>query len=127
MAVERFSTISDNVNTFFKGNRLLISSGVPTSGTFTKGDLIISSIQLDSIFGWVCIADGTPGTWLPLDLRGGDIDLSEYVKQSTIGNISDLTTENKDNIINAINELNTKFGEYLEITSSITDDINDLL
>ena len=47
-------------------------SSVPTTGTFAQGDFIRNSAPVEAgaalskyvIIGWVCVASGTPGTWL---------------------------------------------------------------
>ena len=43
-------------------------SGPPTAGTWKRGDIVWNSgLQSGgNTHGWVCIAAGTPGTWLPL-------------------------------------------------------------
>lgn len=49
-----------NNKKFVKGNR------VPTEGQFNKGDIQWNEDPVESGYvGWVCIASGTPGQWLP--------------------------------------------------------------
>lgn len=38
-------------------------TAAPTTGTYTIGDFIRNSDATNGIFGWLCTADGTPGTW----------------------------------------------------------------
>lgn len=38
-------------------------TAAPTTGTYTVSDFIRNSNAANGIFGWECIADGTPGTW----------------------------------------------------------------
>lgn len=45
----------------------------PTAGTYAQGDFIRNSAPVEAgavaskyvIVGWVCVASGTPGTWVP--------------------------------------------------------------
>lgn len=49
-----------NDKKFIKGNQ------VPTEGQFNKGDIQWNENPVESGYvGWVCIASGTPGQWLP--------------------------------------------------------------
>lgn len=42
------------------------SSAVPTTGTWSQGDLIWNSLpSAGGAIGWVCVVAGTPGTWKP--------------------------------------------------------------
>lgn len=46
--------------------RIFYSTGIPTGGTYKRGDLIINKFAgLNSATAWVCIGAGTPGTWAP--------------------------------------------------------------
>lgn len=46
-------------------NNVTVYAGkTPTVGTWKKGDRIINNNPVqDGIYGWVCTAEGTPGTW----------------------------------------------------------------
>ena len=55
--------VSKNEASYFLNNSMSIASGPPTEGYHNVGDIIISSIQKESIFGWVCTESGTPGRW----------------------------------------------------------------
>lgn len=45
----------------------------PTTGTFAKGDFVTNNNPVEAgtagskyvTLGWVCLAGGTPGTWVP--------------------------------------------------------------
>jgi hypothetical protein len=42
----------------------LIGTASPTSGTFKRGDRIENTApSAGGFMGWVCVEDGTPGTW----------------------------------------------------------------
>ena len=55
--------VSKNEASYFLNNSMSIASGPPTEGYHNVGDIVISSIQKESIFGWVCTESGTPGRW----------------------------------------------------------------
>ncbi len=47
-------------------------TSVPTSGTWTQGDFVRNRTPVEAgaalskyvVTGWICVASGTPGTWL---------------------------------------------------------------
>ena len=42
------------------------ATAAPTTGTWKLGDIVYNSApSAGSVFGWVCITAGTPGTWVP--------------------------------------------------------------
>ena len=50
----------------FSGKKFTTGTGIPTSGTFNKGDICWSTEPTEfNYIGWVCISAGSPGTWLP--------------------------------------------------------------
>ena len=55
--------VSDKEAAFFNTNKMGYADSIPTSGSYKVGDFIISSTQLNGIFGWVCTKEGTPGNW----------------------------------------------------------------
>ena len=56
--------ITDGDNTFFTNNKFLVNDGIPTSGHFNKGDVIINTGSLASIEPlYVCYKSGSPGSW----------------------------------------------------------------
>lgn len=69
----KYNILTDKVNTYFTNNKITIASAIPTTGSYVKGDVLISSSP-SRIFGWICTASGTPGTWTELksalDLTG---------------------------------------------------------
>jgi hypothetical protein len=48
------------------------STTVPTSGTWTQGDFVKNATPVEAgtaaskyvVAGWICVASGTPGTWV---------------------------------------------------------------
>lgn len=50
----------------FADKRFTNGTGAPTSGSFAKGDICWNSNPQEfNYIGWVCVLEGTPGTWLP--------------------------------------------------------------
>jgi hypothetical protein len=46
--------------------QFLVSSRAPISGQFNKGDIVWNNDpKATDYIGWVCVASGTPGAWLP--------------------------------------------------------------
>ena len=48
---------------YFETHILGCSASPPVEGNYTVGDIVISAIQQDDIFGWVCVEAGSPGVW----------------------------------------------------------------
>lgn len=77
--VKVFGQLSVNINTQPEGVDLAVSGNIqfankkfvtgpsiPTSGSFTKGDICWNSNPTpENFIGWVCVQDGAPGQWLP--------------------------------------------------------------
>lgn len=63
--------ISDRLNTFFTNNKLTLGDSIPTSGTWNKGDIVVSSVQESGECAWICVEAGTPGTWEVFGAGGG--------------------------------------------------------
>lgn len=62
-------SVSGNVS--FANKKFITGISVPTSGSFVKGDICWNQDpKPGSHIGWVCIADGTPGEWLPFGAIG---------------------------------------------------------
>ena len=48
--------VSDGKNTFFKNNRMLMGTEAPTSGTYTRGDVVVNTgSDNDKNNMWICI------------------------------------------------------------------------
>ena len=55
----------------FNNRKFIDGIGAPTQGTFTKGDICWNSNPtVGNYVGWVCIADGAPGTWSSFGIIG---------------------------------------------------------
>ena len=91
----KYNILTDKVNTYFTNNKITIASTKPTTGTWNKGDIVISSSP-SSLFGWICTVAGTPGTW------------------SDLNSASELS-HSHDNKYYTKNEIDTKMGKYLPL------------
>ena len=100
--------ISSEEASFFINNKMGSSDRIPTRGEYKVGDFIVSNTQENGIFGWVCTVAGIPGTWVEIVIgnSGGiPLDPELIAKINSIGDVTQLQTSNKTNIVNAINEL----------------------
>lgn len=58
--------ITDVNNRYFSKNKITTSTSQPTTGSYTIGDIVLSSSPSSSCYGWICTASGTPGSWMVL-------------------------------------------------------------
>jgi hypothetical protein len=63
--------LSKQVNAMTEGNVFSVHNArtaAPTTGTYAQGDFIRNSTPSGAtpVFGWICTASGTPGTWVAL-------------------------------------------------------------
>ena len=70
-----YSPVAHQLNALSEG---LVSASytaltsVPTSGTWSQGDFVRNKTPVEAgtaaskyvVIGWICVASGTPGTWL---------------------------------------------------------------
>lgn len=132
--------VSSEEAAFFNNNKMGYADSIPTSGSYKVGDFIISSTQLDGIFGWVCTEEGTPGKWevigsgyaLKSDLNITNNNVATATNtantnKTNIGTMNNLNTSVKDNIVNAINEINTKLGDNTNLLINLYNDTLDYL
>lgn len=55
----------------FNNKKFITGTSIPSNGNFVKGDICWNQDPKEnSYIGWVCIADGSPGTWLPFGAIG---------------------------------------------------------
>ena len=63
--VENFNSWNNDVK--YNGKNIITIGQKPTYGNWKKGDIIYNSqAQANNDIGWLCTADGTPGTWVSL-------------------------------------------------------------
>lgn len=101
--------ITDGDNTFFTNNKFLVNDGIPTSGYFNKGDVIINTGSLASTEPlYVCYKSGSPGSWGKLKFD------SEYLtREEVIELILENATEDIDVSHLALkSEVNAKDAEH---------------
>ena len=56
--------VSDRNNSFFTANNIKVGTEIPTSGTYSKGDIVVNignNTATEAM--WICVEAGTPGTW----------------------------------------------------------------
>ena len=56
--------VSDKQNSFFTANNIKVGTQIPTTGTHSKGDIVVnigSNTATEAM--WICVEAGTPGTW----------------------------------------------------------------
>ncbi|WP_312697028.1 glycosyl hydrolase family 28-related protein [Sphingobacterium mizutaii] len=74
--INRHSSFSGNlsVGTVVGIKRKSYGTAAPTTGTWNVGDIYESLTTIEGgIMGWVCVASGSPGTWLPYGNIGVDL------------------------------------------------------
>ncbi len=53
----------------FDRKKFEVGIGIPTGGRYNKGDIVWNNDPKPSDYiGWVCIVEGTPGSWLPFGI-----------------------------------------------------------
>lgn len=65
---------------WWKAPRTAYAAAIPTTGTWTAGDQILSNTPYEQgvagekyvVVGWICVGSGTPGTWLPMRVPTGN-------------------------------------------------------
>ena len=56
--------VDSREDNLLNGSRVSYGSGVPTSGSFSVGDIVYNNAPVTLGFiGWVCVNAGSPGTW----------------------------------------------------------------
>lgn len=116
--------ITANSNDYFRTNRITHGTSVPTNGSRVQGDLHVNTGSNQAeIYLWVCVESGTPGRWVPI--KNGDTvpqEVEDLVDK--VGNLNELTTENKVSLVNAINEVVTKI-KNIDVTNDIKTYVGD--
>lgn len=130
---------------FFLDNVMGYGDSAPVTGDYKVGDFIISSTQADGIFGWVCTKAGTPGTWEIIGSGksgGGEIldnsigiekltpELVEMInnhKDPRVGELNNLQTTAKTDVVAAINEIKGKADEAFQSGNNAKQGLVDAL
>ena len=118
--------VSSEEAAFFNNNKMGYADSIPTSGSYKVGDFIISSTQLNGIFGWVCTEEGTPGKWevIGSGASGGgklvSINASKVI-DTAVNQISltelGLAVDSKDKLIVHFNSMFLMEGVDYQITA----------
>ena len=76
-------SIAQKVNQLADGRISAIDNAAlapPTTGQWLRGDVVRNALPVESgapgsrfvVFGWICVASGSPGTFLPLQIPTGN-------------------------------------------------------
>lgn len=118
---------------FFNEHKLMSGNKPPVSGEYTVGDIVISNVQLNGIFGWVCTENGEPGKWVVInDLSELSSNIEQLIKkdddvtgeiEQIINNITNIQKEITNIENTEISEIKTKLDnldeEFNKIDHSI--------
>jgi hypothetical protein len=80
---ENFRSIAKKVNALASGNFAAVENtgtAAPTAGTWAQNDVVSNSNRTELgvvtakyvVMGWVCVAGGTPGTWVQMRVLTGN-------------------------------------------------------
>lgn len=69
--INNSKVVTDLANSYFRNNRFMIGTSIPTEGSYNLGDIIIntSETSLQEPM-WICIESGTPGAWQVFNASG---------------------------------------------------------
>lgn len=69
--INNSKVVTDLTNSYFRNNRFMIGTSIPTEGSYNLGDIIIntSETSLQEPM-WICIESGTPGAWQVFNASG---------------------------------------------------------
>ena len=69
--INNLKVVTDLTNSYFRNNRFMIGTSIPTEGFYNLGDIIIntSETSLQEPM-WICIESGTPGMWQVFNASG---------------------------------------------------------
>lgn len=92
--------VSDNNNTFFRNNRILIGTEVPLTGDYVRGDIIVNAgSDNDENSMWICVKSGSPGDWIsigrkPLITAKARVTITDTVDEVSIEGLGELVGKN---------------------------------
>lgn len=62
--------VTTNMNPYLQthnSNKIYTGTCAPVQGTWKRGDVIFNKFaSAGGVLGWICVEDGTPGTWKPM-------------------------------------------------------------
>jgi uncharacterized coiled-coil DUF342 family protein len=129
--------VSTDEASYFITRMLGCAENPPISGEHNIGDIIISTLQQDNIFGWVCVKNGNPGEWKiicdVINIKNSINENSNNINKLNailIKNTSDIESINSEIQKNRV-DANRKDDELNELinqnTSNITKNNNSIL
>jgi hypothetical protein len=126
-----YKIISDRLNTFFTNNNISIGTSIPTTGTYSRGDIIVNVGPTSSIEPmWICNEGGTPGVWGLVGVGGNGgsgelvcmnetVTVDGPVKEVSLGDLAGLVTD-KDKLTVHFNSTHLMQGVDFEISTDKT-------
>lgn len=122
--------ISDRLNSFFTNNRLTLGDRIPTSGTWNKGDIVVSSVQDSGECAWICVEAGTPGNWEVFGAGGSgggnivsinnSVTIDTAVTEVSLSGLGVSVIPGKDKLITHFNSTHLLEGVDYEISADGT-------
>ena len=117
--------VSTHEAEYFKEHTLSIDNGIPVSGYHKVGDIVISNVQTDNVFGWVCIKEGTPGQWdIICDVR--DVNNRILSITDNIEDIMNLLENCEVDIVNIDNRINSLDVKINNVNKELSASINNI-
>lgn len=108
--------VSDNNNTFFRNNRILIGTEMPLTGDYVRGDIIVNSgSDNDENSMWICIESGSPGDWISI---GRKPLITAKARVTITDTVDEVSTEGLGELV----EKNDKLDVYLNSTYLLEDE-----
>ena len=126
-----YKIISDRLNTFFTNNNISIGTSIPTTGTYSRGDIIVNVGPTSSIEPmWICNEGGTPGVWGLVGVGGNGgsgelvcmnetVTVDGPVNEVSLGDLAGLVTD-KDKLTVHFNSTHLMQGVDFEISADKT-------
>ena len=112
--------VSDRQNSFFTANNIKVGTSIPTSGTYSKGDIVVNIGENTATEAmWICTKAGTPGTWEVVGAGAGgggslvsineSVFVNNAVKEVSLGNLVGVIS-GKDKLITHFNSTHLMEG-----------------
>ena len=122
--------VSDKQNSFFTANNIKVGTQIPTTGTHSKGDIVVNignNTATEAM--WICVEAGTPGTWEVVGAGAGGggsivaindtLTVNSAVTEVSLGNLVGKIS-NSDKLIVHYNSTHLMEGVDYEVNSEGT-------
>ena len=105
--------VSDRNNSFFTANNIKVGTEIPTSGTYSKGDIVVNiGNNTANEAMWICTEAGTPGTWEVVGAGAGGGSGSIVAINNTLTVNSAVTEVSLGNLIGKISSSDKLIVHY---------------